>query len=44
MKIKTAIRGGLSLTTTIRTGPIIGRGCGGGGVFPVLLKKTTVVE
>ncbi|MCY1082366.1 hypothetical protein [Archangium lansingense] len=41
MKIKTTIRGGL---TAIRTVPIVGRGCGGGGGFPVLLPKTIVVE
>lgn len=43
MKIKTTIRGGLLPIT--RPGPIIGRGCGGGGGFPILqLAKTVVVE
>jgi len=40
MKIKTTIRGGLTairMTTTLR-------GCGGGGGFPILLAKTTVVK
>ncbi|WP_375768374.1 hypothetical protein NR798_42965 [Archangium gephyra] len=40
MKIKTTIRGGLMPIK----GPITGRGCGGGGGFPVLLAKLTVVE
>ncbi|WP_255408549.1 hypothetical protein [Archangium sp. Cb G35] len=42
MKIKTTIRGGL---VPLQPRPIIGRGCGGGGIFPVLqLAKTIVVE
>lgn len=41
MKIKTTIRGGL---LAIRTTSIVGRGCGGGGGFPILLAKTIVVK